>query len=157
MFIQSIDALLMRGELYTMVYDKSIDAAVHDGKYDYAVPQVSDKYFAAQTQARVVDFRLVGFKEEVHSETAIIEMFADEEYLQPATLPELLTFGSEFPDIQRKFPIVALGSGHVFGQKPGVRQSPYLSTDNGKRTLQLGAWDFTWSTAFRFLAVEFVL
>ncbi len=74
--------------------------------------------------------------------------------LRAATLEELLAFGIQYPNVQRHFPIVALGTEKRIGQSPGVWNVPYLSGDMKSRRLCLGASRFGWSDVFRFLVVE---
>jgi hypothetical protein len=78
----------------------------------------------------------------------------DRRGLRPATLPELLAFGEKHPDVQRKFPVVALGS--VWAGPSGYRCVPCLSGYSGDRSLDLD-WDEPgdeWGGNYRFLAVR---
>ena len=63
--------------------------------------------------------------------------------LRPATLPELLAFGAAYPDVQRQFKVVALGSAVCLVQN-GHRHVPYLGGDHSYRWLRLqllmGQW-----------------
>lgn len=69
-----------------------------------------------------------------------------------AKLEHLLVYGVGFPDEQRKYPIVALGSScHVCG----FREVPFLDNrgDSGDR-IDLIRWDGNWNMPFQFLAVR---
>ncbi len=74
--------------------------------------------------------------------------------LRPATLPELLAFGAQFPDEQRKYPIVALGSAWKYFE--GCNFVPALVGQDNERRLSLYFDDcFTkWNSAYRFLVEE---
>jgi len=74
--------------------------------------------------------------------------------LRPATLPELLAFGAKYPDKQKEFPIMALGS--VWIDPDGDRRVHSLGWVEGERELHLG-WDkpgYVWGDYCRFLAVS---
>ena len=72
--------------------------------------------------------------------------------LRPATLPELLAFGATYPNKQRKFPIVALGS--VWRYWEGYRFVPYLWENGARRDLGLGWLERGWDAYYRFAAVR---
>jgi hypothetical protein len=55
------------------------------------------------------------------------------------------------PELQRQFPIVALGS--VWVNPVGGAYSPYLSSWFDTRELDLFLHDFDWADSCRFLAV----
>ena len=74
--------------------------------------------------------------------------------VESAKLEHLLAFGAKYPDKQREFPIVALGSGWV--DSGGNRNVPYLDVDGSKRKLNLNWDDPTndWNANCRFLVVS---
>lgn len=90
------------------------------------------------------------FNRNIESDTALAEL--DKMGLRPATLPELLAFGAKYPDKQREFPIVALGS--VWRDLCGDRVVAYLGCDSSKRDLYLDRLVYRWSAPFRFAAVR---
>jgi hypothetical protein len=71
--------------------------------------------------------------------------------LRPATIEELLTVGAEFPDLQRKYPVIALGSVR---ESCGLRYVACLSKDTSLRYLSLSQFDGVWGADCRFLAVR---
>ncbi|MBD3311713.1 MAG: hypothetical protein GF349_04475 [Candidatus Magasanikbacteria bacterium] len=81
-----------------------------------------------------------------------VEAYLEENDLRPATLAELLAFGTMFPEIQRDFPVIALGSSCV--RSDGNRFVPYLYRDGSERSLNLSWDDHDWYEIFRFLAVR---
>lgn len=73
--------------------------------------------------------------------------------LVEAEVEHLLFFGAANPDIQREFPITALGSSFVFGDRH--RYGPYLGCADDERRLGLYWYDDDshWGGGWRFLAV----
>ncbi|MFH1990409.1 MAG: hypothetical protein ABIJ19_00960 [Patescibacteria group bacterium] len=72
--------------------------------------------------------------------------------LRPVTLKELLALGEGFPNLQREFPIIALGS---VWDSDNFRHCPRLGGDTSERILFLswitGRW---WGDGYRFAAVR---
>jgi hypothetical protein len=67
-------------------------------------------------------------------------------------LPELLAFGEKYPDVQREFPVVALGS--AWRDSVGNRHVPYLVRHAGRRLLYLYWLGCEWDSGYRFAAVR---
>lgn len=74
--------------------------------------------------------------------------------LRVADIEELLAFGAQYPEVQRRFPIVGLGSMCKIGQEPGVWQAAYLVGDEKERRVGLAACNFHYGDRFRFLVIE---
>src|SRR3989344_4068460 len=74
--------------------------------------------------------------------------------LEPAKIEHLLAFGAKYPDKQREFPIIALGS--VWVHSCGRRGVPCLGGDCSKRDLFLSWYDPSdgWVGRCRFLVVS---
>jgi hypothetical protein len=72
--------------------------------------------------------------------------------LRPATVEELLAFGEAYPDIQREFFVIALGS--IWADPNGRRHVAYLSGNASDRDLYLCGYDNKWDPDDRFLAVR---
>ena len=71
--------------------------------------------------------------------------------LRPAKLAEILAFGAQYPDLQREFPIIGLGSRCDFSR---VLYCPVLCGDGLERELDLRFYDNDeWDPNHRFLAV----
>ena len=93
----------------TVDYSKTLEQMIADGKYDWKNSDIKAKNFPLNGQGTTaVNIELVHFNRNIESDTALAEL--DKMGLRPATLPELLAFGAKYPDKQREFPIVALGS-----------------------------------------------
>ncbi len=104
------------------------------------------------TGIKKVRNRLFHFGRDVSSNNAVAAI--KKEGFEPATHVHCLAFGATFPEGQRKYPIIGLGSGASFH---GRRFVPCLSSRNDdERSLDLtwcgGAW--TWNGDCRFLGVQ---
>jgi hypothetical protein len=121
------------------------------GKYDWASCDLTDDHFPpkqtgpAQAIVEVVDF---GTRTISNSE-AQIEL--KKRGVEPAAIEHLLAFGAAYPDEQRKYPIIALGSVACIREHPCV---PFLATDGSARFAGILAWNDEWSNAMRFLAIR---
>lgn len=73
--------------------------------------------------------------------------------LLPASLEEILAFGSSFPWVQKEFPIVELGTVHEHG-RGGRRYVVVLGLNNGQRCLDTGHYDGRWGPRCRFMAID---
>jgi hypothetical protein len=87
---------------------------------------------------------------DIESDDVVKEL--DQMGLKAAILQELCAFGEKYPDIQREFPIVALGS--VCVDPDGVRHVPDLDYWGARRLLGLDDWDGEWFPHYRFLAAR---
>lgn len=77
-------------------------------------------------ESREIEFELVHINKDVSTDTALAELERRE--LRPALYEGLLAFAAKYPELQKQFPIVALGSVCRFG---GDLYSPYV--DGGRR------------------------
>ena len=119
-------------------YDLSVKEAVSAGKYDWENDDINDKNFPSKRSGLAqIDIRLVHFNKDMSSEDVLKEL--DKMGLRPAELPELLALGAEYPDEQRKYPIVALGS--VWRGWGGSRVVPCLVRGGGERYTGLSWFD----------------
>ena len=119
-------------------HDLSVKEAVSAGKYDWENDDINDKNFPSKRSGLAqIDIRLVHFNKDMSSEDVLKEL--DKMGLRPAELPELLALGAEYPDEQRKYPIVALGS--VWRGWGGSRVVPCLVRGGGERYTGLSWFD----------------
>ncbi len=74
--------------------------------------------------------------------------------MEPAKIEHLLAFGAAYRHVQKKFPVIALGSVWVYDF--GHRYCPYLDFHDSRRELNLGWSDDIdhWNDDCRFLAVR---
>lgn len=131
-------------------YTQSLAAMIKAGKYDWVNPDITEQHFPVKPGSKDVSIELVHFDRVMTSDEVLTEL--DRKGLRPATLPEVLAFGAKYPEKQREFPIVALGS--VWRGWNGFRFVPYLWSDAGERGLSLDWLDRRWSGRYRFAAVR---
>ncbi len=129
----------------------SLKDMIKRGKYDWKNEDITSKNFPHDTAqgTKELNVELVHFGRYIESDEVISEM--EKLGLRPATLPELLAFGEKYPDIQREYPVIALGS--MWTRPGGGRHVPVLYRDDGERDLGLCWWVGGWSDRCRFVAV----
>lgn len=122
------------------------------GRYDYVSPNISDKNFLVNAELFTTEkTKLFHFNCSVATEQ--IEAAIKKEGYEPAAIEQLLAFGLENPEEQRKYPIVALGSSWV--DPVGYRGVPYLGEGASGRSVHL-YWvvpGYLRGEYYRFLAV----
>jgi hypothetical protein len=135
----------------TIDHDRSVEEMVRAGKYDWSNDDITSKHFLSDrkgtTQVRI---QLIHFNRAMESDDVLHEL--DKQGLRPATLPELLALGEKHPELQRQFPIVALGS--VWRRLFGDRRVACLYGHVGGRRLRLNWFDGRWCGDCRFAAVS---
>ncbi len=138
----------------TVDYGQDLKQMIANGKYGSCNYDITEKNFPMPTELVgekvVVSAKLFHFNHVISSEEAIAEM--EKEGFRPATLAELLALGEAQPDLQRQFPILALGS--VLRRANGTRHVPYLDVLGDKRNLYLLPFGADWHYTCRFLAVR---
>lgn len=122
----------------------------------YVNPDYKGKHFdpierckAVSKENREVAFEYVHLDRDASTDEVLAEM--DRRGLRPALYEELLGFAEKYPDEQRKYPIVALGSET---RVHGYRYVAYLWIDDDGRSLHLNWVDLDWYGDCRFLAVR---
>lgn len=132
-------------------YTKLLADMVAAGKYDYANEYIVAKNFPIEGTCSVeTELVLVHFDRAIQSDDVVKEM--KQMRLRPATLPELLALGAKYPDLQREYPIVALGSSWV--GSGGRRRVPCLDYWSARRYLYLRWFGPGWDRCCRFAAVR---
>lgn len=126
----------------TVDYSCSIEDAVKAGNYDWKNRDINSRNFPTKKSGIAeVDVELLHFNRDMSMEEVLAEL--DKRGLRPAELHELLKLEEKFPNLQRKFPIIALGS--VWRSPGGARGCPYLGRVRFKRGLNLtwigSSWD----------------
>lgn len=131
-------------------YSQSLEQMIATGRYDWTNSDITAKRFPI-TGKGIMEFeaRYFRFNRNISSEKAI-EAMAEEGW-EPAKIEHLLCFGEKYPDEQRKFPIVALGS---VAEVDGSRRVPCLGRVDSGRDLCLGWFGRGWVPDGRFLAVR---
>ena len=120
--------------LVTVDCEMSIEETIILGKYDWVNPAITSKNFATKREGKA-EFKveLIHFDHLISAEEALREI--DLMGYRPAELPKLLALGCQYPDLQREFPIVALGS--VWWGPYSRHLVPYLYGDFSERFLTL--------------------
>ncbi len=135
----------------TVNYDLSVEDSVKAGKYDWTNSDISSKNFPSKRKGTAeTEIILVHLNRPVESDEVIREL--DKQVLSPAELPEGLAFGVKYPDIQREFPVIILGS--VWRPPDGDRYCASLGGYSDERGLYLRWFDCRWLARCRFAAVR---
>ncbi len=134
----------------TVDYSLSLEQMIALGQYDWKNDDITTERFPVKGKGKKeVVGELVKYEENMSSDKVLADL--DSKGLRPATHEELLAFGAAFPELQRKFPIVALGSVAGVG---GDRCVACLDGDDSGRDLSLGWFGLGWDAFCRFLAVR---
>ncbi len=127
----------------------TIKDLVKQGRYDWSNSDVKDDHFNVDVphQAEII---LRHFNKNMSTDAVLKAL--DEEGLRPATMSELLALGIKYPDLQKQFPIIALGS--VWQDRDGDRYVGSLGFRDGQRKLFLYWFGNDWLVICRFAAVR---
>jgi len=133
-------------------YGRSVADLVADGKYDWKNDDVNDKNFPDfRPRKGTVEVQLIHFNRVISTENVLNEL--DRQGLKAADLHTLLSLGAKYPDLQREFPIVALGSVWQ-NRNGGNRRVLCLLRDGSGRSLDLRWGVVDWCGVYRFAAVR---
>lgn len=131
-------------------YSLLLDEMVQLGKYDWTIDRITAERFPLAGEGQwEVEYELVHLNRNISSDNAETEI--KKRGLEPAKIEELLAFGAKYPELQRRFPIVALGSVTLVA---GNRYVACLYRVVARRSLRLFFWDDDWRAVYRFLAVR---
>jgi hypothetical protein len=132
-------------------YGLSVETAVRAGRYDWSNDNITSRNFPTKRkEKRQVVVELVHLDRSASTEDVLREL--DKADMRPAELHELLALGEVYPELQRGFPVVALGS--VWQYQNGYRDVPYLYRRGAERLLDLSWIEFDWREICRFAAVR---
>jgi hypothetical protein len=152
--LDEIADLIVRNNLGDM-YPVSIQASLKDlitaGHYDWVNDNITAEHFPLDS-SQFGEFKLVLVPLDRSATTSEVLAYLKEKNLEPAKIEHLLGFGAKYPDVQREFPIVALGSSWV--STDGYRKVPSLGSVGGDRLLNLYWYGFHWLVRCRFLALS---
>lgn len=119
------------------------------GHYDYENSDITAEHFPIKGSGIIEeDAVLVHFNRSISTDAALAEL--DRMGLRAGDIAELLAFGEQHPEVQRKFPIVELAS--VWAHRVGDRCVAYLWSHAGERHLYLHVVAYDWHGHYRFLA-----
>lgn len=120
-----------------------------NGNFAHVTFELIERCKGISQEAREITFQYVHLGVYASTEAVLAEMYRMG--LRPATYLELLAFAKQFPNEQRKHPILALGSFWVI--PGGYRGAACLDEGAGKRGLSLLWCVDGWRGVCRFLAV----
>ena len=148
-FLEQPDRFVRPTSPVTISYQVGLVEMIKLGKYDWTNEDINPKNFPLEGTGEVnVELVLVHIGENVSSDEARARIIDQELGISP--IEHLLMFGAKNPELQRKFPIVALGSVMVFAD--GYRCVPFLGGSAGGRGLGLSGEGGGWDDGCRFLA-----
>ncbi|MFP4515008.1 MAG: hypothetical protein ACLFNO_03345 [Parcubacteria group bacterium] len=140
----------------TVDYSRTLKEMIKFGNYDYFDKKINENNFPFP-----VDFlgkkikiyaKLLHFNEVIRGQEIIDRLNKTEASFRPATLAEQLSFAQANPELQKDFPIVALGS--IYRNIFRSLSVPVLFFDDYKRQLSLDWFESKWSPFCRFLIVH---
>ncbi len=132
--------------------DLSLAEAISAGHYDWVNPDIVGAKWTPSlgSGSKEARYEVLHFGRNIESDDAEAEIKRDERGLHSADLTETLAFGAKFPEEQRKYPVVGLGSVAEVG---GGRRVACLRRGGSERYLDLGGRGGRWGGSCRFLAV----
>jgi hypothetical protein len=138
---------------FTIDYDRSIEAMIAAGHYDWVNDNIAKCFQIRGSGIVHFEGRYYHPNCSISSENVVtgIEELDTENPWMPAETEHTLAFGAQFPDEQRKRPVIGLGSVAVVG---GYRRVLALVGGASGRRLNLRWWDNEWGAPCRFLAVR---
>jgi hypothetical protein len=132
-------------------YGQVLVEMIQAGKYDWINNDITSDHFPITgTGQKEEEITLFHFNRSISSDDAIVEMA--KKGFRPADPPEILALGAEHPELQKQFPIVALGS--PWRDPGGLRHVVYLDRDDARRPLDLVWFERDWIGDWRFAAVR---
>jgi len=97
----------------------------------------------------VIVVELIHFNRVISTKEALYQI--NKARYRPAEFYELLAFGEKYPDVQRQFPIVALGS--ICQNQDGGYYVPVLDGSDSDRFLDMEWIERNWSKNHRFIVI----
>lgn len=138
----------------TVDYGLSLEQMIAAGQYDWKNDDITEKRFPIK-DGGIMEFEACHFhfNRNISSENAIKEIEAADSKnpWSAAKIEHVLSHGKTFPEEQRKFPILGLGS---VAKVDGDRYVPGLDEDGSGRGLGLSWFGGGWGSIGRFLAVR---
>ncbi len=127
---------------------KTLGDRIADGGYDWKNSDITAERFPLKLPAGPRDLSLVWFQRDMKSEA--VEQWADKNGYEVSPIDDLLAVGAhpEHRELQRQFPIIALGSSAVLD---GDRHVSYLYGGDSGRHLYLYWFGGGWGGDCRFL------
>ena len=135
----------------TVDYALTLEQMIAAGRYDWKNGDITAKNFTVTGTGTVkLEVRLFHYGRGMSTKDVLKDI--DQNGYRPIKIEELLALGATKPELQREFPIIALGS--VWQDLRGGRDVPFLSGDGSRRHLNLRWIGRGWSEICRFGAVR---
>jgi hypothetical protein len=132
-------------------YDLSLRDAIEAGDYQAVNASITIENFpSSKSGVSKEDIFLMRFEGRMTSEEVVHAL--SKKGMRPAELREFLAFGATYPEMQRKFSVIGLGS--VWRDKKGYGNVPCLYTASEGRYLDLHWWDDAWYSYSRFAVLR---
>lgn len=151
--VPAMDAKGVQTYAVSVDYSLSIEEMVRAGRYDWSNESITSKNFPRLQSwgKREVEVELVHLDRYMRNGDGVIREL-DKRGYRPATLPELLALGAQYPDLQRTYSIPAFGS--VWQDPDGDRYVAYLDGRASNRGLDLDWLEDGWRLYWCFAAVR---
>ena len=149
-------ALMSEQIVLSVDYGQSLEQMIAEGNYDWKNSDITTKRFPVVGNGiEQFEAKLFHFDHNTVSQDNVDAIKADDPAnpWEPGKIEHLLAFGAKYPEEQRKYPVIALGS---VAEVDGDRDVPDLSRDDAERGLSLYWWGRDWDGGYRFLAVRTV-
>ena len=138
------------GPTLSVDYEQSLEEMIAAGHYNKVNDKITSRYFPIDGEGVAMSkYKVFDFERSVSSDEA--ERLMVKKVYQPAKIEHGLAYALKFPDEQRGFPIVLLGSPVVFDVNCCV---VVLSGSETTRDLSLLWRDYDWNPRCRFLGVR---
>ena len=136
----------------TVDYGQSLEQMIAAGRYDWKNSDITKERFPIEGKG-LAEFEARYFDFDISSEGAVDAIKQEDENnpWSPAKIEHVCSLGSTFPDEQRKFPIIGLGS---VAEVNDYRSVPCLYRGASERYLYLCWWHDDCYPVCRFLAVR---
>lgn len=142
--------ILMRFRLAFEDDGQSLEEMIDAGDYDEVKKEIySVIFYRSRRRKRELDLTVIQFAQPLAP--GEIEALMALRNSRPAFIEELLALGKAEPDLQRKMPIAALGSGVLL---EGRRHVVVLGGSESIRCLTLAVIYRKWSRQYRYLFVN---
>jgi hypothetical protein len=139
-------------QLLTVEADLAFKDRIKRGNYGWWTnSDLTEKKFpVTEDQHGEWEWKLFHFNRSTYSEE-VIRLMKEDGY-DAGQIGHILTFGEKYPEEQRKYPIIGLGS--VAGVEYFTRRTPVLQCALWRRELYFGWFDDFWLDRDRFLGVR---
>ena len=135
-------------------YSMSLNKMISAGNYDWKNDDITAARFPVKGEGKVeFEAKLFHFNRNISSEAAVthIKDADPQNPWEPAKTEHTLAFGAKYPEVQREYPIIGLGSVAEVGFDRYVLG---LDRDGSERYLDLDDLGGDWYAYWRFLAVR---